>query len=422
MAGPNKSFNKKPDVIVNNRATWIRKLEEFLRRLEIDGTHSFLRIPKHRFQGAEKNKQVQMLKALLDTLMKQAQVPTERNLHCPFHDDRHPSMTMRNHVLHCFSCHEPGETRDLFDFVKLFFGAKSFAEQKLKAIELLVEDGANIARTMRVNTKATPSSKNTVSNMKRPASASRSFSALNSPYYRRAWNDEDSRNYLIQRGISAGSAAQYNLKCWEYKGTKYLVIPCDSSDFIVRRNMFDSKKEKFWLMRGVPVSLFNSNRLQINESCLFVVESALDAITLEQIGYPAIALNGTKLYGKLLEKSNVIRSNGLYPILLMDNDAAGKDSGRKLLEQLRAKGIRGYLHEYSDAGIGKFLNSTKDVNESYQLDPDETTNSVQEIFQIASELSHIQPANPVHPVTTTFSNPLLKFGIADMRIEFPKQK
>src|SRR5690606_9352280 len=109
--------------------------------------------------------------------------------------------------------------------------------------------------------------------------------------------------------ITEESTKQFGLKCWKYNGVSYIVIPCDG-DFFVRRNVNAPLKPKFWLKKGVPVSLFNSKRLQSNGTCIFVTEGALDAITIEQIGYPAVALNGKGFYGKLIEQSGLIRSNG----------------------------------------------------------------------------------------------------------------
>lgn len=49
--------------------------------------------------------------------------------HCPFHDDRHPSLKLNDSYFYCFGC---GATGDVVDFVARLFGISSFeAAQKL---------------------------------------------------------------------------------------------------------------------------------------------------------------------------------------------------------------------------------------------------------------------------------------------------
>ena len=49
--------------------------------------------------------------------------------HCPFHEDRHPSMKLNKRYFYCFGC---GATGDVIDFVARLFGLNSYeAAQKL---------------------------------------------------------------------------------------------------------------------------------------------------------------------------------------------------------------------------------------------------------------------------------------------------
>ena len=49
--------------------------------------------------------------------------------HCPFHEDRHPSMKLNERYFYCFGC---GATGDVIDFVARLFGLNSYeAAQKL---------------------------------------------------------------------------------------------------------------------------------------------------------------------------------------------------------------------------------------------------------------------------------------------------
>jgi 5S rRNA maturation endonuclease (ribonuclease M5) len=393
---------KKYDEVVNWRAGWFMRLEKAFHDLDAGQAEGICRIPRKIYEAANPKEQIRLLKMMLDELMAKANVQKGKNLHCPFHDDRSPSMIWKNGSLHCFACHDPGETRDIFDLIGLLFGLKSFAEKKIKAVELFVEDGTSIARAMRLSTKM-PFPR---SEMRRPASASRSFAAFKEWRYVSALEDEECRRYMEKRGIAEGSALRFHLQCGIYQNLKYLAIPCEG-EFIVARNLSDDGP-KIRLKKGVPVTLFNAGRLEMQKSCVFVVEGAIDAITIEQLGYGAIALNGLH-FRKLIEKSHMLRRNEVFPMILLDNDEDGRKAGTKLFQELQWRGVGAYLHDYRGA-LGKFLARFKDVNEAYLKNPEETGKAIREIFQMASELSRIRPADPKDVQNFSWSNPLFKYG------------
>lgn len=416
MAGTRKPgvFTSKRDVVVNPRATWFNRLQEIIKQMENGTAGEIPRIPKKQFEAADSKSKTRLLKQMLDVLVKEAHLTSDRNLICPFHNDTHPSMIYNNvkFDIHCFLCHENGETRDIFDLIKLFFGASNFSAQKQKAIELFVENGVNNTQTAYASTQKKITDKSTVS----MSVASQRLQSQNARYYVPAWVDEDCKKFLINRGISQETSRKFNLKCWTYNTVKYLVIPC-SNNFIVRRKVTTANNDrKFWLKKDVPVTLFNSERLLLKEKCIFITEGALDAITIEQLGYPAIALNGKGFYGKLLEQSVVIRSNDIYPIILLDNDDAGKDASKKLDEEFQARGIRSYLHEYTKFVAGEFLTSTKDVNDAYQLDLTETTLAISEIYKFASELRLMKPIDANDQASSTYIHILEEFGFRKVEL------
>lgn len=211
---------------------------------------------------------------------------------------------------------------------------------------------------------------------------------------------------MEKRGISESSALRFYLQCGIFQNKKYLAIPCER-DFIVARNLSDDGP-KIRLKKGVPVTLFNAGRLEMQKSCVFVVEGAIDAITIEQLGYGAIALNGLH-FRKLIEKSHMLRRNEVFPMILLDNDEDGRKAGSKLFQELQWRGVGAYLHDYRGV-LGKFLACFKDVNEAYLKNPEETGKAIREIFQMASELSRIRPADPKDVQNFSRSNPLFKYG------------
>lgn len=342
----------------------------------------------------------------------------DKNMLCPFHEDRSPSMMFNKSKadLHCFSCHKDGETRDIFDLIAVLLGIMSFSEQRQKAIELLVENGDGVSKVMCVNSH---SGKTGTAKMERPTSAEKSFSAtITGRIYKPFEGDEDCLQYLEQRSITCASAKKFKLKCWEYEGNKYLVIPCDDR-FYTRRKFITGLNDypKFWKPRESTVSLFNGKALEQEHSVVFVLESAIDAITMDQLGFPAIALNGKEHYGRLIEKAEAIRNQDVSLIILMDNDPSGEGvkTGGKTAVALQKMGVYCYLHRYQKTGmsITDFLTECKDINEAYVTDPLKTMKAVTQLFNLARELSLIKPADTSVVDMKSLPNPLEQFGRAD---------
>lgn len=413
--------------IVNPKAIWIFELAKILKMLESsENMNQVSKIPKHQFERADFAEGKRLLKHKLGDLLHRAKVPLDRNMLCPFHLDRSPSMVFNKGKadLHCFACHDVGKTRDIFDLIGVLSGLKSFSEQRLKAIEILVE---------RVNESTNAKLKNSHSavigtdKMERPTSAQKSFSSTKGWYYNHFEDDEDCLRFLEQRGITHDSAKKFKLKYWMYEENKYLVIPCDNQ-FYTRRKFIKGLCDypKYWKPKGSTVSLFNGKALEQEHSIVFVLESAIDAITMDQLGFSAIAINGTKHYGLLVQKSDVILNKDVYLIILMDNDAdgVGAMAGKEIATVLQAIGVRCYLHCYqkNEYTIADFLTRFKDLNEAYLANPLYTRDAVTELFNMASELRLIRPSETTVIGRKLIPNPLELFGRADNLTQYMKER
>ncbi|MEC1640939.1 toprim domain-containing protein [Schinkia azotoformans] len=402
----------------NPNSKWFQKLIDLLNDLAQGKPTNIGKIPKEKFLNCNREEQTQLLKKMLGSLIREAQVSRYGNILCflPHGEtfEKRPSMEFdeENSNLHCWACMELGKTKDIFDIIGYVFNMNSFMQQKLKAIELFVEDGVSLANEMRVNS----SKRNTgyQKKMERPASTEKAFASTTGRYYKLVTDDQDCLRFLEQRGITLESAEKFKLKFWEYQGNKYLVIPCDTQ-FYTRRKFKTGQGDypKYWKKKDTPVSLFNGNRLVEDNAIVFVVESALDAIIMEQIGFPCVALNGKDHYKSLIESC----SWDTFPIILMDNDPAGLTAGLRIATELRKKGVHCYLHRYPQKGIidADFLSKFKDLGEAYVEDPTQTMEAVAQIYDSAYAVSLIQPAKEKSIDMTSFSNPLEKFGRADGR-------
>ncbi len=381
--------------IVNPKAKWIQKVKTILKKLNNGEIKNFPLISREEFEGANANEQIRLLKGKLGDILKTANIPLDRNILCPFHSDNAPSMMYNKEKsdLHCFGCMEPGETRDVFDLISLLLRKSSFIEQKFTAIELLVEGGKEITENMRIK-KSSNYTNSSCAKMDFPNSARRSFvsTKTNNRIYIPAWEDPDCMRYIAERSITFESAKKFNLRCWTYQNKKYLVIMCD--DRFQTRRIFKGDSNgygKYW-NKG-EVSLFNSKCLDeaLEGECIFLVESALDAILIEQLGYKAIAINGVNNYSKILSKADVIKKKNLKIIVLFDNDKEGLNKGDMLSNELYKKELWFYQHIYYKDGYGSFLSQFKDVSDAYVSNEIKTLKAIDEIYYIGNEISLIRP-------------------------------
>ncbi len=374
--------------VINPKAKWIQKVKTILKKLNNGEIKNFPLISREEFEGANSNEQIRLLRGKLGDILKTANIPLDRNMLCPLHLDHSPSLMYNKEKsdLHCFGCMEPGETRDVFDLISLLLRKSSFIEQKFTAIEILVEDGKEITENMRIK-KSSNYTNSSCAKMDFPNSARKSFSATktNNRIYIPAWEDPDCMRYIAERGITFESAKKFNLRCWTYQNKKYLVIMCD--DRFQTRRIFKGDSNgygKYW-NKG-EVSLFNSKRLDeaLEDESIFLVESALDAILIEQLGYKAIAINGVNNYSKILGKADVIRSKDLHIIVLFDNDKSGLNSSIKMYKEVLGEEIDFYMHKYSKIGVGSFLYRFKDITEAYVDNREETLKAIGEIYHMGS--------------------------------------
>ena len=78
--------------------------------------------------------------------------------------------------------------------------------------------------------------------------------------------------------------------------------------------------------------LFNIDAIQKNASkCVFITEGQMDAMSFEEIGYPALGLGGVNEVNRLIE---LIGEMDKYLILALDNDVPGRKATGKVIEAI----------------------------------------------------------------------------------------
>lgn len=169
--------------------------------------------------------------------------------------------------------------------------------------------------------------------------------------------DPAAQEYLAFRGISNDLAARYWLGYDDKTG--FLIIPCATS-FYIARNIDRHSEFRYKNPAGASIELFNLKAVY-NEAArpVYVVEGAIDALSILEAGGLAVALNSTANWRKLLAELEQKRTAATL-ILCLDND----DSGRKASAEL-AEGLRGLNIAFTVANIA---GQHKDANEALTTD------------------------------------------------------
>ena len=169
--------------------------------------------------------------------------------------------------------------------------------------------------------------------------------------------DDAAQAYLSFRGLSNETAARYWIGY--DPATGFMIVPAATS-FYIARNTDSAAKMRYRNPTGVSIELFNKKALY-NEAArpVFIVEGAIDALSIIEAGGEAVALNSTSNTRKLLKELESKRTGNAL-ILCLDND----DAGRKASSEL-AEGLRGLNIAFITADI---CGQHKDPNEALTSD------------------------------------------------------
>lgn len=186
-----------------------------------------------------------------------------------------------------------------------------------------------------------------------------------SNYYRECkerLRDPDSMAYIIGRGISAATADAYNLGYDPHsvmlgEDAARIIIPVTKTHYIGRRTDL-TDEHRVLNSKCKECGIFNASALY-SSKCVFVTEGPFDALSFIEIGFPAIAVNGSAGIAVLLAQLDRKRT-GATLILALDND----DAGKKANDQLRAELTRRNVHYVQYEG------ARKDPNEYLVFDRD----------------------------------------------------
>lgn len=295
---------------------------------------------------------------------------------CPFHDDHNPSLSfnIKENYYHCFVCGASGDNIkfvkeilkcDFSEAIEFISGnnyktvnyiKKEVKDKKIstifsniyeKYIDLLDNKEA-IDYLKNRCLKEEQIINNKIKNL--PKDRNEQFNIIKKLL--KFYDEKD----LIRSGIISKSKDYNNLYLFHYKHRliiPYFDVSGKNINSIQGRNIDDIEiKPKYLFNKNSKDSIYNIQKLS-NIRDIIICEGVIDALSLERLGYCAIALSGASK-GKLLMKYDILQKYNIYSF--SDNDNAGK----KLIKDLYR------LENYKGAfSIDSFTNNSniKDINE-----------------------------------------------------------
>ena len=214
----------------------------------------------------------------------------------PEHLDRDPSMGYdpRRQKVHCFAC---GADYDLFDLIAID--------------EHLDKPGDALARAKQIFGKEDLTARPIA---RQPAN-----------YLTRCHSHSRDTDYYAARGISNQTVERFLLGYDPDQDC--VVLPCENGHFVRR-----SVSEKRYLNEKGQASPLFQPELLTGDAPVFLVEGAFDALSAEELGHRACAMNGAGNREKVAEILRKLAKPA--PILLLpDNDKAGKTWAEALLSE-----------------------------------------------------------------------------------------
>lgn len=205
--------------------------------------------------------------------------------------------------------------------------------------------------------------------------------------------------YLQRRGISLTTAKRYNLgfdNAWRNPAAKnapaapVLILPTSRASYAVR-DIRENAPEKYSKQNVGGVNIFNADELYYFDppqslKAVFIVEGIFDALSVIESGYSAIALCGLHVEKLVNLLKRYPPNTSLSLAICLDNDTAGQTAAKRLEKELESMNIH---------AINVTTPDTKDMNEAWQSNPEQTKIFLSQAHETALDL----PANHLENVT-----------------------
>lgn len=294
---------------------------------------------------------------------------SRRNFSCLRHDDgKTPNMSYdskRNRVK-CFSC---GYSGSIIDLIGDEQGLTADSD-KIKA----TLDYFNLSPTSTPLQAVNPSQKPTKSERIKaePTTSPTAFTKQIeevSAIIVNARKHVAKTDYYTRRGIGTDIIEKYNLG---YDPIKQVAIIPIGNAYYIQRATNDEAETRYYNLKDAEAQLLNTHYLQeaTEEDVIFIVEGAIDALSIEEVGGKAIALNSTSNERKFVAFCKEHKPQATL-VLSLDNDEAGYKATQEIIKEL--KPFTTPLLEVNVSG------SSKDPNEALVKDRNALKSAVQAV-------------------------------------------
>lgn len=285
-------------------------------------------------------------KSMLEDYLVSCGINTKYKFHClnPAHKDEHPSMSYKNNRVKCFSC---GFGGDIFDVVSLQYGLSTYKDIFKKTYDLL---GLKSDRTNHYNsfeldltTEVLIAHKNIGSHIEHLSKRGISKEIIDK--YKIGYSP-DGYNSVLK------AYPRFQSKSNKQKLYKY-IFPFlnlkSKCDYIIAeicdRKKVDMYNKKYKNVKGIPIRFFNDRYLIENGTdIIFIVEGIYDALSVEEVGKKALALNSISNIDSFVGLCKKCTSKKVF-IIGFDNDSHGKSSALNLKFKLDKVGMKSYIFD-----------------------------------------------------------------------------
>lgn len=280
--------------------------------------------------------------------------------------DKSPAFSITPDGAHwkCFSCHAGGDVFDLAGELLDTDNKLEQLEEVARFFNVQIESDGRRGETVRAVT-----AKDAKQAQEEKPKDYREGRARHAEYVRRCQERitqyPEALAYLEKRGLDLSEGYGYD------PSRRRLVIPWKGCDWYhIDRDITDAAEVKYLKPRSDevgPQPFYNPDALK--EPVFFIVEGVLDAIALEALGYPAVAVASNRISAANAEElAQAVERSSSDPmaVIMLDNDVAGRDGAEVIRDTLDAHKIKNFIaFDDPDGGSDKY----KDADQWRREDP-----------------------------------------------------
>lgn len=298
---------------------------------------------------------------------------SHKPFHClnPRHQDDNPSMyyyisKTRIPRVKCQSC---GEDYGIFDLVHEYNkDCNTLTKQKARAMEILSVTGSpsqaytKNKRTAHPDSGASLSPKGLIVG-ELPEKQVRVFT---DEEYAEWHGAVDMTTYFTDRGLTADTIERFNLGYIHDRDPLrcLAIIPCTMHSCVARYIKPGDGRPKYHYFKDSQLDLFNVEELNQVDEPVFIVEGAIDALSVIQLGFRCVGMNSLGGKNKLKTAIEERMPNLPHLIMMLDNDKKKSDPKKQRSVDLAKQSVVEVLTTLNIAfTMGKIPDPYKDTNE-----------------------------------------------------------